>query len=319
MQIRASAIGEAVPVERFDAVVQSAFESAVNLKLLNEDRLITVLVSDRYRLPQGIHVMQRDIPLHALAPGRRAACRAGILRFESSALSIDLRGAHVWKCRVAELALEMHSPRAQRAWSRAWDLLNRRQKQQNSDIIADELFGLRAGSSLSQRISRPIMRLVASTDCFDAPQSILAAYDMIGLGPGVTPSGDDILIGFLAALWSLAGKQHERHSFIRDFGDGFMQNAHRTGEISRTYLYHAARGQFASTIGALLETIGSGRDVEQAVQDAVSVGHSSGMDSVTGLLVGLAVWNTAASSYSIHTHIDKQNTGKSYGHLATSD
>ncbi|HEX5840022.1 MAG TPA: DUF2877 domain-containing protein [Anaerolineales bacterium] len=319
MQIRAASIGEAVPAESFDAVIHSAFESAVNMRLMSEDRLITLLISDRYKLPQGIHVTQKDTPLQALEPGRLAACRGGILRFDTFPLSIDLRGAPVWKCGVAGLMMEMDLPSAQQAWSTAWDVLNRRQRRTNCDIIADDVFRLQAGSVLGQRISRPVLQLVASADAFDAGHSIQAAETMIGLGPGVTPSGDDILIGFLAGLWSLSGEHPKRHSFIRSFGEGVLQIAQRTNEISRTYLVHAARGQFSSALSALVENIGTGGDVEQAAQDAMRVGHSSGMDTVTGLLAGLAVWNAPTHPYPIHLHEGKPNSGKSYGHIATSD
>lgn len=319
MQIHARSIGEAVPPETFDAVIQSTFESAVNMRLANEDRLITVLSSDRYELPQGIRITSKYAPLQILDPGRRAACRGGILRFDSSILSIDLHGAPVWKCRVARLSIEMESHAAQMAWSTAWELLNQSQKRNNSEIIADELFRLQARSLLGQRISQPVMQLVASADSFDVHRSILAAKGIIGLGPGVTPSGDDILIGFLAGLWSLSGQHPRRQSYIRSFGRGLLQIAHRTNEISRTYLYHATEGQFSSTLSTLVENIGTGGKVEQAVQEAMLVGHSSGMDSVTGLLISLAVWNTPTLSYPIPLPREEKNSGKPYGHFATSD
>jgi hypothetical protein len=294
MQIHASSLGEAVPSDSFDAVIHSAFESAVNMRLAGEDRLTTVLISDRYELPQGIRITTKDAPLQKLEPGRCAACKGGILRFDSSPLSIDLRGAPVWKCRIAGLTMDMQSHGVQQAWSAAWDLLNRHQKRENSDIIADELFRLQVRSQLGQRISRPVMQLLVSTDGFDVHHSILAAEGIIGLGPGATPSGDDILIGFLAGLWSLSGQHVRRQSFIRSFGRGLLKIARRTNEISRTYLYHAVQGQFSSTLSTLVENIRTGQGVEQAVQDAMRVGHSSGMDSVTGLLISLAVWNEPA-------------------------
>ena len=299
MLILARSLGEAVPSDNFDAVIHSAFDSAVNMRLADEDRLITALISDRYDLPQGIRITTKDAPLQKLEPGRRAVCRGGILRFDSSPLSIDLRGAPIWKCRVARLAMHMQSHSAQQAWSAAWDLLNHRQKRENSDIIADELFRLQARSQLGQRISQSVIQLVASVDGFDVHRSILAAEGIIGLGPGTTPSGDDILIGFLAGLWSLSGQHPRRQSFIRSFGCGLMQISPRTNEISRTYLDHATQGQFSSTLSTLVENIGTGRGVKLAVQDAMRVGHSSGMDSVTGLLISLAVWNESALPHPI--------------------
>ena len=298
MQYHAVSIGEAVPRENFDAVIQSVFDSAINLRLANEDRLITLLISDHYELPQGIRV-DKKIPFQSLTPstslrasvGLRAASRGGILRFDSSPLTIDLRGARVWKCRVPELHADMRSDVVIQAWSSAWDLLNKGQRLKQTEIVADDLFQLNIGSLLSQRISKPVMQLISSTEQFDIQGSILAAEKMIGLGPGVTPSGDDILIGFLASLWSTAGKNQTQLSFIRSFGDALMQIAKQTTEISCTYLYHATQGQFSSSLSNLAEGIASGNQVEKAIEEAMQVGHSSGMDSVTGLLIGLAIWN----------------------------
>ena len=123
-----------------------------------------------------------------------------------------------------------------------------------------------------------------------------AAHKIIGLGPGVTPSGDDILIGFLAGLWSLAGGDQQLLLFIHSFGNALSQMAIQTNEISRTYLYHAAQGQFSSSLLNLAAAIARGGAVEQPVQIAMGVGHSSGMDSITGLLIGLCVWNKEFSS-----------------------
>lgn len=319
MQIQAISLGEAVPVESFDAVLHSSFQSAVNVRLLKEDRLLTVLISDSYELPQGIRITKKDAPLHTLEPGRRAALRGGMLRFESYPLSIDLRGAPVWKCHVAGLAADMDTPGSQRSWSIAWELLNRWQRLISSDIIADHLFQSQVGSLLSQKLSVPVMQLVASADCFDLQRSIHAAQSLVGLGPGVTPSGDDILVGFLAGLWSVSGRNPLRQTFIRSFGEGLLLIAWRTNEISRTYLYHASQGQFSSPLSTLVERIVTGADVEYAIQDAMRVGHSSGMDSVTGLLVGLAVWTEPVLPYFIPLPTGEQNSGNPYGYFATSD
>jgi hypothetical protein len=200
MQLHAASIGEAVPRDNFDAVIQSAFDSAVNLRLADEDRLITVLISDKYELPQGIRITTRSLSFQSLTVGLRAASRGGILRFDSSSLAIDLRGAPVWKCHVRELYTDMSLPAVQKAWSTALNLLIKRQRLKRTDIIADNLFQLDVGSPLSQRMSKPVMQLINSAEQFDVQVSTRAAEKLIGLGPGVTPSGDDILIGFLSLM-----------------------------------------------------------------------------------------------------------------------
>lgn len=291
MQIQAVSIGQAVPRANFDAVIHSVFDSAVNLRLFHEDRLVTVLLSEHYELPQGIRIARKDVPLRSLAVGHRAATRGGILRFHSSPLTIDLRGARVWKCRVPHLNLDMSAHFAKQGWSTAWLLLNKGQRLYHTEIIAENLLGRNTGSIVSKRVSVSVAQLVAAAEEFDVQTAIQAAQNMIGLGPGVTPSGDDILIGFLAGLWSLASENQELLSFIRSFGNALLQLTAQTSGISRTYLHHATQGQFSSSLSNLAEAIARGRDVDRTLQIAMRVGHSSGMDSVTGLLIGLSVWN----------------------------
>jgi hypothetical protein len=296
MQIHALSIGEAVRRDNFEAVIQSVFDAAVNLRLSNSDRLITLLISDHYELPQGIRIESKDIRLQSLTVGLLAACRAGVLRFESSPLTIDLRGAPVWKCPVSELNANMQSSSAERSWTAVWQILNQRQRLNKTEIIADNLFQLNAGSLLSQKISGPVLQLISSTEQFDRQGSIHAAEKMIGLGPGVTPAGDDFLIGFLAGLWSISGKDQRQLSFVHAFGDRLMEIAYRTNLISRTYLYHAIQGQFSSSLSNLAEAIALGSEnLPGIAKTAMRVGHSSGMDSVTGLLIGLCIWNTELS------------------------
>jgi len=296
MQIPAVSIGEASPRDNFDALIHSAFDTAVNLQLVDSDRLITLLVSDHYELPQGIRVESKDVRFQSLTVGLLAACRAGVLRFESFPLTVDLRAAPVWKCRISELYLNMRSSSAEGSWTTVWQMLNEGQRLNKTEIIADDLFQLNTGSLLSQKISRPILQLISSTEQFDIQDSIRAAGKMIGLGPGVTPSGDDFLIGFLAGLWSTSGGNQGQLSFIHSFGKALMEIAKQTNLISRTYLYHATQGQFSSSLSNLAEAITFGSENIPAISEAaMRVGHSSGMDSLTGLLIGLCIWNTELS------------------------
>jgi len=296
MQIQAVSIGEAIPRDNFDALIHSVFDTAANLCLVDEDRLVTLLVSEQYELPQGIRITQKTASLQSLTVGLLAACRAGVLRFESSPLTVDLRSAPVWKCHISNLNVDMQSTSAERSWSDVWQMLNARQRLKKAEIVADDLFQLSAGSLLSQKISRPVMQLASSTGQFDIEGAIQAAEKMIGLGPGVTPAGDDLLIGFLAGLWSTSGKDQSRLFFIQSFGDRLMELAAQTNLISHTYLYHAIHGQFSSSLSNLAESIALGSEnIQDIAETAMRVGHSSGMDSATGLLIGLSIWNTELS------------------------
>jgi hypothetical protein len=295
MYFKAISVGDAVPRTDFDAAVHSVFRSAVNLRLDKGHRLLTLVAPNEADLPQGIRV---DTPagfsFEICRAGELVTCRDDILRFDS--LTIELRGARRWKCDLPSLHADLTNPSAATAWQCAWDALNKRQVQLNAEIIAENLFrsdaAIRAGAP---RTAGETMRgLVDATQKHDFFTAASSVRPLIGLGAGLTPSGDDLLVGYLAGLWCAVLGNSDRAQFVANLGKAVVRLSRRTTDISRSYLYHAARGQVSSRLADLAEAICRGDNLERVnvtVESAMQVGHTSGMDAVTGLLIGLVVWD----------------------------
>jgi hypothetical protein len=134
--------------------------------------------------------------------------------------------------------------------------------------------------------------LLDATRQFDL--SAASSFDaLIGLGSGLTPSGDDLLVGYLAGLWCAVLDKSERVQFASNLGQAIIHHSSKTNDISRTYLCHAARGQVSSRLADLAEVICRGENSDRlliTVESAMQAGHTSGMDAVTGLLFGLTTW-----------------------------
>ncbi|NCT22335.1 DUF2877 domain-containing protein [bacterium] len=223
----------------------------------------------------------------ALRAGEPAACRDELLRF--GPLTIGLRGARRWKCDLPSLQADLTDPSVATAWQSVWDALNARQVQLNAEIIAEDLFRsdetIRAGAAM-----RGLLDATRRTD----PAAPASVRPLIGLGSGLTPSGDDLLVGYLAGLWCAVRNSRERTQFVTGLGETVIRLSHLTNAISRTYLTHAARGQVSSRLADLAEAICRGENSDRllaAAESAMQVGHTSGMDAVTGLLIGLVVWS----------------------------
>ncbi|HET9909831.1 MAG TPA: DUF2877 domain-containing protein, partial [Anaerolineales bacterium] len=256
MHFYAVSIGSTVPQNNFTAAIQSVFESSLNLRLGHQDRLITILVSDHYDLPQGIRLIARNVPFQSLVVGLRAASTEKILRFESSPLLISLREASIWEAQIPYIDVTLASTR--QAWARLWHSLNLQQRLKGTELIGEDLFQTEQGSHLTRKLSQPVLGLIAGTKDYDVETAVDAAQKMIGLGPGVTPTGDDILIGYLAGLWSATGDDNQQIKFVEAFGNALLNLIRQTNEISRTYLYHAIHKQFSSSLIKLLNAIREG-------------------------------------------------------------
>ena len=295
MHLSAISAGYAVPSENFDASVHSIFQSALNLRLDGENGLLTLMAAREGDLPRGIRLDTPDgFSFEGIQIGEPAFCRDAILHFESSSLTIQLNGARRWKCDLSALRFDVANPAVSAAWTRVWETLNRRQRLTGSEIVAEDLFGLVESPphGISRRVREAMRHLLLATRRYEFTHT--SAVDaLIGLGAGLTPSGDDLLVGYMAGLWCTVRDSSERARYISSLGKTIIQLLHRTNDISRTYLYHAVRGQVSSRLADLAVAICRGADpgqLDTATETAMSVGHTSGMEAVSGLLVGLSVW-----------------------------
>ncbi len=109
---------------------------------------------------------------------------------------------------------------------------------------------------------------------------------MLGAGIGLTPSGDDFLVGLLLACTICAG---EEGTALREILVPLVEtHQERTNTISRAFLLAACKQEFGFLLHQLLEQEQNQQSTYQArVSAVVETGHSSGLDTLNGLYLGL--------------------------------
>lgn len=106
--------------------------------------------------------------------------------------------------------------------------------------------------------------------------------NLLGLGPGLTPAGDDALGGGALALRA-CGRMEDADA-LRKFLSARMATA--TSAISAAHLCAALDGAGAQALHTILADIMQGQTPNLAPLDAI--GHSSGFDALAGILAVLA-------------------------------
>jgi len=110
------------------------------------------------------------------------------------------------------------------------------------------------------------------------PRLTPGALLIAGLGPGLTPSGDDFIAGYCHVLSHAGWSPHP---------DELIGLAGSTTRISREMIWWASRGVTAQPFEEALVSVIAGSHVPD-VSDALSVGHSSGADHLLGVWFGLS-------------------------------
>lgn len=203
-------------------------------------------------LPNGICVrMAAEVHFtERLNIGDRAATRGGVLRFAGTGLEIDLRGARLR--RPARRRREI-DPAALAQSCRCAETELRRSPAA-AEVIS--VVGRAQNQDLAGRLDR-----------------------LLGRGPGLTPVGDDYLVGWLAGYWQIHGAAP----------DGWHDlNLADTTDVSGALLEGATRGVFPARLMRLADDLfAPNADIGRAVDDLASFGHTSGIGMGFGLIAGL--------------------------------
>ena len=128
------------------------------------------------------------------------------------------------------------------------------------------------------------LREALSHDKFDRAATLLEG--LLGLGRGLTPSGDDVIIGLLLML------AHNRMNLFADGSDArkrFVGLAYeRTTTISANLIECAADGEADERLITVVTGLVTGRpSIEDCAKCVLGWGSSSGVDALTGMAVAL--------------------------------
>lgn len=256
--------------------------AALYLRTAGRPGVLAVLSHEAVRLPCALLLptTSAELPLTALAPPPPAAPAVGFLVGEQ---------AVTWTGPAGPVVV-----RAVREWAPA--------RPPRGDVTATAVAAVR--SALGSEQSRPgerhrpvdgcpvaIARAVVTGHPL-AQELALTVGDhaagvaalLLGCGPGLTPSGDDVLAGFLvgAAAFDVDA------AALRRAIDALAPV--RTTALSAALLWHAARGECIDELAAVAVVLTSQRwpgpqHAERAVSRLLAVGHSSGAALAHGLLM----------------------------------
>lgn len=289
---RASHVSDAVPrrIARAGAGagtlrVQSIYRSVVNIATV--DGLLTIASPEGGGLPNGILAdLGPDWRAIGLQPGMVVnASQAGI-QVPDAGLEIQFDAAPRWspRFRLSASAIDVATAR----WAR--------RAVTTRAIVRDRAAAAGTGALLGAHdprhdprilaVARPaVADLVPALESGDRTAAAAIASRLIGLGPGLTPSGDDVLVGIEAGLHALA------HSSAGFLGLAMDDLEARTTAVAATLLRHAAAGEFAERLHSLVAALLGWDDdaIPAQIERAAAWGASSGTDCLVGVLIGLDV------------------------------
>ncbi len=265
------------------ARVLHVFDEVCNL-VCAEDEVLSLVLRRIGDGPFSVVLQNADFP-SAVSPTSRISFSEG--RLTIGDLSIDVRAAREWDPRPG------------------WDKLRERRDvlfASIPDLVAAIREAAPAGSlaslvtkgaspeseygkSFFRQVHGPAGKLVASLRGVDQKLLLEGAAGLVGLGDGLTPAGDDWIMGCLLGAHIILA-EHELLSMAQSIVEAI---AGRTTPLSSASIRAAARGECGIAWHALLGAMESTDlpGIKDAARRIMSRGHTSGADSLAGFVAVL--------------------------------
>lgn len=271
---------------RRSAKVIAVFPSALYLDLQDvpEPRVVAIVASDAVRLPNSIVVgaAMREAPFAAVRELDHALVGDG---------SVEIAAPRRLKVRV------------RRWWESSPVLTPVSPARLAQNLVALEPV-MHAECHLGLAGHPGPLRLARYCGAGDLARAVDAAERIVGLGPGLTPSGDDVLAGLLIALRLLGNAVDggQRAVWLADWISAAVtaDAGTRTTALAATLLHCASRGQASAEVAALLRGLTGLEPALPALRRLLAAGHTSGSDLAWGVLAGCQATLALAASSSRH-------------------
>jgi len=286
----------ALKILKEDAVgeVHSIFERAFNILIAGE--LVGISGKDVFKGPFNITTdIDSNTSMRSLVRKDAKVSVAGNLLRVGDGLTISLNGAEVWRLKQGVTkASDIKS--VKRNLSLAKRLAGGRKEGLGQLVLHVEriISGTIIDDPKLNQVSRValphIMALVSAVKSGDLELVRQSAKNLVGLGPGLSPSADDMLAGLMAGLrWevnSFGGNVDRVDEVNRTIVDHAAED---TTLLSQQLLKHSALGEVNEAVESLLEAIlaGEAEGVKTATEKVLAAGETSGVDTIVGILLGL--------------------------------
>lgn len=293
------------------AKLHSVYANAVNVVDTNHNLVIITTANERngpYRIITDNHTSLSDMEIF---PGDDVAISESTLWLASKEITVTLKGARLWSenfikpssISAAKIAgnisesikyLICNSKNDEQrifcSYPGRFDFLRRKDADSESQGFESE--GI-VSTRLTEKLSSNINEIIQGFELGRTDRIKQSIMNLAGSGFGLTPSGDDIILGFINALHflnnSLTGKDTMITDILEWFNDFIRKNADKTTFISSKFLKWASLGRMSEDVNLLCRLMieGNESDIVRIGKSFLSMGSSSGKFIMLGVTTGI--------------------------------
>lgn len=262
------------PVDKFGQIgrVHSIFAHSLNIQV--GLRLINISCFDNYLSCFGINISEKN-----LKSVIQSVTENNIVKFLDNNIVFytqdGIKRIDVKNFNIVELKIKPLNYFPEKGLKKTLEVLN--------NCKVDQRIGI-PNNTLLKKFSDEMITFKN----FNAEQIVTW---LLGRGKGLTPSGDDILCGYIFVLLLV----DKANTYLSSLVKQIRNNLKLTTDVSKAYLICATQGYVNSKVYQLYKSFKNHnfKDIDSELNSILEIGHTSGKDLSYGIKLGiLASLNT---------------------------
>lgn len=279
-------------------IIAGVYKKTVNFAI--GDYLITITDVKQRNLPYGLLCDFSEIDLQqVLKVGDAVDIDSEKLCVRNRFFEISLNTASIWS---PEFYMPIHAgdiPFIQRNITRLEQLIIQENNQDGlvplcrylPNLMNSDSCVINESSNLIEKACKALRLIIKAMRNFDEDLLIKEFILLTGLGIGLTPSGDDILMGLMATM-TITSQAAQKKWILSILNKLLPQIKELTTDVSSNFHKAISQGYYPERFSNLISKIISAKNpdaVQPAFEDMLKWGHTSGYEIILGMIIGLSL------------------------------
>ena len=261
--------------------IHSVFARTINIIVDNE--LYTIASSQLDNAPATMRIDLISFENFNLNPNDTIILADSKMKVSDS-LFIDLNSATLWKSELPRYPINNNQLNSNVHFAKKFTIEKGKADWLRGTNDKQTLFYDEMGRMLRERTSNLMDSFLFEATIINLKKSM----KLVGLGQGLTPSGDDFLVGVMVAFSTVDSNLFNKKDWALQV---VQESKERTNSISYSALKYAEMGETRESIGLLIQALFKDNKeiLERELLNVMNIGSSSGTEIIWGIINGLLV------------------------------
>ena len=258
--------------------------SSRGLYLRSPDNTILFLSFEKFRGPLTVNMKGKHDTMPEMKPDSPALLSSTKITFPGEGIQINLENAEVWNASLPSGRLSAETSRS-RLESTIKQTMRLTERNNYQDLLNSVLPGNTIHVPDIPGFDHHLAQFLSSLEQSDPALEGKELSNLLGLGPGLTPLGDDFILGAILTLnrWEGALIPIQRMEQLNK--DLLKAAARKTTALSTSLLSCAIEGAADERLLAVLDPLFSGDESSpQVLDEMLKWGSSSGIAVLAGMM-----------------------------------